>query len=157
MTIRKATIADNQAITQLFYETITSINVKDYDAQQIETWASSAENKFFWKQQIEKQYFIIAENDEYLLGFTSLTVDGYLDLMYVHKNHQKQGIASALLENILTEANRLNLIKIWTDASITARPFFLNKGFVIEKIYPKISKGVAFENAIMVRKIKFTA
>lgn len=154
MTIRKATIADTQAITQLFYETITSINVRDYDAQQIETWASSAENKGFWQEQIEKQYFIIAENDEYLLGFASLTVDGYLDLMYVHKNHQKQGIANALLENILTEANRLNLTKIWTDASITARPFFLNKGFVIEKIYTKISKGVAFENAIMVRNLK---
>lgn len=154
MTIRKATIADNQAITQLFYETITSINVKDYDPQQIETWASSAENKVFWKLQIEKQYFIIAENDEYLLGFASLTVDGYLDLMYVHKNHQKQGIASALLENILTEANRLNLTKIWTDASITAKPFFLNKSFVIEKICTKISKGVAFENAIMVRNLK---
>ncbi|GAB2640045.1 GNAT family N-acetyltransferase [Emticicia sediminis] len=153
MTIRKATIADNQAITQLFYKTITSINVKDYDAQQIETWASSAENKDFWQEQIEKQYFIIAENDEYLLGFASLTVDGYLDLMYVHKNHQKQGIASALLENILIEANRLNLTKIWTDASITAKPFFLNKGFVIEKIYTKISKGVAFENTILGLKL----
>lgn len=153
MTIRKATIADNQAITQLFYETITTINVKDYDAQQIETWASGAKNKVFWQEQIERQYFIIAENDEYLLGFASLTVDGYLDFMYVHKDLQKQGIASTLLENILTEANRLNLTKIWTDASITARPFFLNKGFVIEKIYTKISKGVAFENAIMVRKI----
>ncbi|MER0440092.1 GNAT family N-acetyltransferase [Emticicia sp. W12TSBA100-4] len=149
MTIRKATVADNQAITQLFYETITSVNVRDYDAQQIVTWASSAENKGFWQEQIEKQYFIIAENDEYLLGFASLTVDGYLDFMYVHKNHQKQGIASALLGNILTEANRLNLTKIWTDASITARPFFLNKGFIIEKIYTKISKEVAFENAIM--------
>ncbi|GGD43250.1 acetyltransferase [Emticicia aquatilis] len=154
MIIRKATIADNQAITQLFYETITSINVKDYDAQQIETWASSAENKDFWQEQIEKQHFIIVENDEYLLGFASLTTDGYLDFMYVHKNHQKQGIAGALLENILNEANRLNLTKIWTDASITARPFFLNKGFVIEKIYTKISKEVAFENAIMVRNLK---
>jgi putative acetyltransferase len=154
MTIRKATIADNQAITQLFYETITTISVKDYDVQQIETWASSAENKFFWQEQIEKQYFIIAENDKYLLGFASLTTDGYLDFMYVHKNHQNQGIASALLENILTEANRLSLTKVWTDASITARPFFLNKGFVIEKIYTKISKGVAFENAIMVRNLK---
>ena len=150
MTIRKATIADNQAITQLFYETVTTVNVKDYDTQQIKTWASSAENKDFWQEQIEKQHFIIAENDEYLIGFASLTNDGCLDFMYVHKNHQNQGIASALLENILTKANRLNLIKIWTDASITARPFFLNKGFVIEKIYTKISKGVVFENAIMV-------
>lgn len=153
MTIKKATVVDTQAITELFYETITSINVKDYEAQQIETWASSAENKGFWQEQIEKQYFIIAENIDYILGFASLTVEGYLDFMYVHKNHQKQGIASALLENILTEAYRLNLTKIWTDASITARPFFLNKGFVIEKIYTKISKGVAFENTIMVREI----
>lgn len=157
MTIKKATVVDTQAITELFYETITSINVKDYEAQQIETWASSAENKGFWQEQIEKQYFIIAENIDYILGFASLTVEGYLDFMYVHKNHQKQGIASALLENILTEAYRLNLTKIWTDASITARPFFLNKGFVIEKIYTKISKGVAFENAIMVRNLKLTA
>lgn len=153
MTIRKATVADTEAITQLFYETIITINVKDYDAQQIEVWASSAEYKGFWREQIEKQYFIIAENDEYLLGFASLTVDGYLDFMYVHNKHQNQGVASALLEKILTEANQLNLTKIWTDASITARPFFLNKGFVIEKIYTKISRGVAFENAIMVREI----
>jgi putative acetyltransferase len=153
MNIRKAKSTDNQAIRKLFYETITTINAKDYNAQQLETWASGAENKAFWKEQIEKQYFIIAENDEYLIGFASLTLDGYLDFVYVHKNHQKEGIASALFENIWIEANRINLTKIWTDASITARPFFLKKGFVIEKIYTKISRGVAFENAIMVLKM----
>jgi putative acetyltransferase len=153
MNIRKAKSTDNQVIRKLFYETITTINAKDYNTQQLETWASGADNKAFWQEQIEKQYFIIAENDEYLIGFASLTTDGYLDFMYVHKNHQKEGIASVLFENILIKANLLNLTKIWTDASITARPFFLKKGFVIEKIYTKISRGVAFENAIMVLKL----
>lgn len=153
MTIRKATIIDISEISQLFYQTITTVNTKDYNAQQIETWASGADNKTFWEEQIEKQYFIIAENPNCLVGFASLTNDGYLDFMYVHKNHQNQGIASALLESILVEANKLKLTKIWTDASITARPFFLNKGFIIERIYTKFSKGVKFENAIMVLKI----
>lgn len=153
MTIRKATIIDISEISQLFYQTITTVNTKDYNAQQIETWASGADNKTFWEEQIEKQYFIIAENPNCLVGFASLTNDGYLDFMYVHKNHQNQDIASALLESILAEAGKLKLTKIWTDASITARPFFLNKGFIIERIYTKISKGVEFENAIMLLKL----
>ena len=42
----------------------------------------------------------IAEIENELTGFSSIEKNGYLDYMYVHKDHQGKGIAKNLLEEI---------------------------------------------------------
>ena len=154
MKIRRATINDVDAVRTLFYETITEINAKDYSPEQIVVWAGGYNNTENWKNKIIEQNFFVAENKNEILGFGSITTKGCLDLLYVHKNHQREGIASALLKRIGLLAANLEISEILADVSITAKPFFLKKGFKVREEYIKQHKGVDFKNTIMYKEIK---
>ncbi len=62
-------------------------------------------------------------------GFSDLEADGHLDMMFVDPRFQGRGVATALLERVEAEARSLSLSRIFTEASITARPFFERRGF----------------------------
>lgn len=55
------------------------------------------------------------------VGFGSLAKDGYLDFMFVDKDTQKQGVASALLAEIERKASEQNNVQIYSDVSLTAK------------------------------------
>ena len=153
MTIRPANIDDLDSIRQLFYETITTINAKDYNQKQILVWSAGYDNVDNWKKKITAQHFFVAMIEKDIAGFCSLTSDGYLDFMYIHKDFQSNGIASKLLSHLEHIAIGLNLQEIRTDASLTARPFFAKRGFVISAIQKKFIDNVEFENTVMVKNL----
>jgi putative acetyltransferase len=153
MKIRVAQEKDIENIAQLFYETIITVNKKDYSEEQILAWSGNAKNVEMWSDLIEKQYFLIAEKDFIITGFASLDTNCCLDLMYVHKDFQGQGIATQLLLALENKAIEEGFTEIWTDSSLTAKPFFLSKGFVIKEIYTKKLRGIEFENTILTKEI----
>ena len=138
MQIRLATIDDAEQLMQLFRDTILTINSKDYNEEQVNAWAATSKNIDRLKTKIKEDYFIVAETDDIIVGFSSITPAGYLDFMYVHKDHQRKGIANKLLHEIKTQATKWKLAEITTDASITAKPFFEKHGFKVitqQKVY----------------------
>jgi putative acetyltransferase len=151
MKIRKATLDDTDQIRQLFYDTINNINIIDYDSEQIKLWSSGHLKIDKWKKNISEQYFIVSESDGIITGFASITEKGYLDFMYVHKDHQGKGIATKLLAELEKFAGSLELKKIWAQVSITARPFFRSKGFEITKEFITRIEDVEFADAIMTK------
>jgi putative acetyltransferase len=65
------------------------------------------------------------------VGFSDLEEDGHLDMMFVHPAFQGQGIASALLNTVESAARKQSLTMIYTEASLSARPFFERRGFAV--------------------------
>lgn len=124
MQIRQATINDTAQIVKLFNETIKTVNSKDYTSEQTAVWSSRGADAAKWIAKMSEQYFIIVEEQTAVIGFASLTTSGYLDFMYVHKDHQRRGIASMLLKSLEDKAHQLNIHEIISDVSITAKPFF---------------------------------
>lgn len=153
MKIRKATVDDLEEILQLFTDTIMTINASDYTSSQLNAWLSGALNAEGWKNRISEQHFIVAENERQITGFASVSSQGYVDLMFVHKDFQKLGIARQLMANIQTFAVENSLPEIWSDVSITAVPFFIKSGFLVDYRYEKSFGGSNFRNTIMRKKI----
>lgn len=151
ISIRSATAADCDTIRELFYQTINTVNTKDYTPEQIKMWASGADNREKWIEKIKEQFFYVALHDGVVVGFASVTDQGYLDFMFVHKDHQGQGIGSALIDTLETKTKELALSEIYAEVSITARPFFSAKGYATSKQYVKMVNGVAFDDAVMVK------
>jgi len=151
--IRPATLHDLQPVLQLFQSTVMRINARDYAADQIKTWAASTQFPKNWARRIREQHFIIAEQQDQLLGFASLTKEGYLDLMYVHQDHQGQGIATLLLEVIENTAIELGLTQINSDVSITARPFFEKRGYAVLREQQVEVRGAVFTNYHMTKSL----
>jgi putative acetyltransferase len=145
MEIRPAKIEDLDQICTLFKDTVSSICIKDYSFQQIEAQVSSADDKIKWLRKIETQIFLIAVENNIIVGFGSLEGGNYIDLLYVHKNYQGKGIATRLLqelENKSFESEKL----LYSDVSKTAKPFFEKHDYKIVNQQNVIVKNVSMTN-----------
>ncbi|MDZ4711055.1 MAG: GNAT family N-acetyltransferase [bacterium] len=152
--IREAKVDDVEDITQLYYGTVTNVNAKDYSPKEIEVWSGTAHNNNDrWERSVNEQYFLIAEIDKEMVGFSSIAPNGYLDFMYVHKDHQRKGIALMLLNEIESKAIEQKNKEIFAYVLITARPFFEKYGY--EHVGYKIItvKGVDFKDNLMIKKL----
>jgi len=58
-----------------------------------------------------------------------LTADGHIGRMAVHRDWRGQGVGSALLHTLLTEAGRAGLRTVFLNAQCTAEPFYRRFGF----------------------------
>lgn len=151
--IRKVTIKDLQQVLTLFTETIQNTCAQHYTKKQIKVWTASAKNTEKWITKFKQQYFIVAETNGLIIGFSSLENNDIVDLMYVHKDYQKQKIAKTLLNNIEQKAIQLGATKLGTYASIIAKPFFEKQGFITEKENKFELNGVVISNFIMTKPL----
>jgi len=151
--VKKATSDDLDQILTLFEQTIYAINKADYSPEQLRAWTSSVSKKNRWRKKIEEQQFLLAFVEEELAGFSSVTIDGYLDFLFVSKHHQRQGIATTLYKALEQHARSHKMQELTTDASITARPFFERQGFVLVQEQQVIIDGIALTNFKMKKKL----
>lgn len=155
--IRKGQLDDLTELQKLFLDTITDICKSDYNEEQIEAWTAetrSNTNRQRWIDTLTKQYALVAQNDHEIVGFITLDNGNYIDFLYVHKNHQRQGIANSLYKNIEIEAKRQKQLVLTSDVSITARPFFEKLGFEAIKKQTVALKGVELTNFKMKKKLE---
>jgi len=83
----------------------------------------------------------------------TLLWEGYLDRLYVHKDFQRCGVRGRLLKVLESKARGLLIYKINTEASITAKPFFLAKGYLVEEEQIKIIRNISFVNFKMSKNL----
>ena len=153
--VRVATAGDAPAVADLFYYTILHVNFGDYNASQVGAWAGPAPDPGLWVGRIAEhggRRMFVATAQEEIVGFAELEEDGHLDTLYVHHEHQGRGIATALLDRIEAEARRLGLARLYTEASITAEPFFRAKGFSVVRPQLVELRGHSFRNFVMEKR-----
>ena len=141
-----ATREDLAAISHLFRHTIKTVASKDYSAQEIASWSEGAKNTDNWLKRIDTHYYLLIKVEDKLIGMASLDKTGYLDVIFVHPQHQGEGIASALLLKMENKALEDGHNVITSDVSITAKPFFLHKGYSIVKPQLVLCRGVVLRN-----------
>lgn len=135
---------DALALAQLFYDTVHSVNVLDYTPAQLDAWVAAPPEVESWAASFEGRYCLVAELDGEIVGFADMDLDsGYLDRLYVHKNYQRQGVATALCDALEAQAAGMRLT---VAASITARPFFEQRGWQVVKKQTLCRDGVQLEN-----------
>ena len=151
--VRNARRSDAPAIAELFHNTVLNINVRDYTVAQVEAWAGPAPDPEMWAERVgsddnAKRTFVAIEGER-VVGFAELEGDGHLDTLYVHHELQGRGVASRLLDRVEAEARRLGLTRLYAEASITARPFFSRKEFVVVRPQLVDVRGHTFRNFVM--------
>lgn len=140
-------------VVALYKETILTINRKDYSAEQVETWADNRQTVEEWVYRLQQSLTYVALMGEKIVGFGNLTKEGLIDLLYVHKDHQAEGIGSKIMEQLEINARLHNIVRLTTEASITAKPFFLSQAFHVQQEQTKVITGVKFINYKMTKTI----
>ena len=138
---------------QLYIETIKSVCKNDYNPEQIEAWIYGVNNKERWIEIIEKQYVLLAIIENKIAGYGTLKDGNYIDFFYVHKDFQRQGIADKILTELELEAKNQDSKTITSDISITARPFFEKKGFVVKAEQKNVRLGAELINYKMEKEL----
>lgn len=146
MTIRKYRPSDCNDLAELFYQTVHSINARDYTNEQLTAWATGNVDMEDWNQSFSEHFSLVAVKDNIITGFGDIDRTGYLDRLYVHKDYQHQGIAAALCDKLECA---FGVSKITVHASITAKPFFLHRGYHILREQQVIRLGVPLTNYVM--------
>jgi putative acetyltransferase len=151
--IRLATLIDLDEIARLYRDTISTVNLKDYNAGQVAAWAGSWINTPVWTDKITNQHFLVSEENCEITGFSSLTNNGHVDMLFVHRYHQGKGIAKRLLTEIERVARDKKIKQLTTEASITARPVFEHLGFRVVTPQTVMVGGVALNNFKMAKSL----
>lgn len=125
--VRPYQLSDLDAVIAIFLGAIREIAARDYNPAQVDAWAQADRGQ--WALQRLSRPTWTAVIDQQLVGFSDLEPDGHLDMMFVHPAYQGMGVATALLERIEASARDQCLGRIFTEASITSRPFFKGRGF----------------------------
>ena len=154
ITIRYGQPSDLNELQQLFVDTIKTVCKADYNDQQINVWTSSIDNKQRWLDIIENQLLLVAQEKDKVVGFCSLDNYNYIDLFYVHKDKQGQGVARQLYQDIESEAIKNGQKQLISDVSITARPFFEKVGFTVLSKQTVIRQEVELTNYKMTKDLK---
>ncbi len=140
----------------LFYDTVHSINRRDYTNIQVNAWANKPElnrRHASWGEEFERNFTYVAILDKQIVGFCDLTPSGRLDRLYVHKDYQRKGIASELLEEVQQTARLHNKEQLHTEASTTAVPFFREQGFSLVKSQLVQKNGIQLKNLLMAKEL----
>ena len=154
ITFRPATATDIPELKELFCSTVLTVNACDYTAEEVADWASCGNRLSRWEELMATLHFIAACDAEgRIVGFTSIRNDGYLHSMFVHKDHQGEGIATALLQRIEAYAMEHGICDITSEVSITARPFFERRGYIVEQEQRAQANRLQLTNYIMKKLI----
>ena len=146
MYIREYEPADCSEIAALFYQTVHEVNKQDYTIEQLNAWAAGKVDLAAWNQSFLEHYTLVAVENGRIAGFGDIDETGYLDRLYVHKEHQREGIAAALCSRLEAHVQG----NILTHASITARPFFQKRGYKVLKEQQVERQNVLLTNFVMV-------
>ena len=132
---------DLPAILSLFRDTVHTVCARDYTRPQLDAWAPAEPDAAAWDASLRAHRTLVAEENGSILGFADLAEDGYLDRLYVHRDWQGRGVASARCA-ALAGGRRPH-------ASITARPFFERRGWHVVREQRVERRGVALTNFVM--------
>ena len=151
MIIREYEPADCEHLAKLFYGTVHTINAKDYSQEQLNAWATDKIDLEVWNKSLSEHYTVVAVENNIIVGFGDIDKSGYLDRLFVHRDYQRRGIATAIC-NELERAVKVD--KIITHASITAKPFFEQRGFNVVKEQQVVREGIALTNYVMEKQVR---
>lgn len=146
MTLREYRPQDLAALAELFYQTVHAVNAADYTKEQLDAWAGGQVDLAAWDRSLREHTSVVAVEGESIVGFGDIDATGYLDRLYVHKDHQRRGVASAICDRLEQAAQGKRIV---THASITARPFFERRGYRVLREQRVERRGVLLANYVM--------
>lgn len=145
MKLRRYQSSDCKELTELFYNTVHTVNAKDYTKEQLNVWATGKVDLEKWNLSLQEHYSIVAVENDVIVGFGDIDKTGYLDRLFVHMDYQGKGIATAICDQL----ERFGEGNITTYASITARPFFEKRGYKVVKEQKVERQGIFLTNFVM--------
>jgi putative acetyltransferase len=154
VTVRDYDPPDAPRTLDVFLDAVTITASGDYSPEQIASWAGPRDREIeAWDSARAECGTVVAILDGDIAGFSDVSADGYIHMLFVSPRFGRRGVASALLVEIERRARRLGAISLSTNASITARLFFEHHGFVLVAQQHPVIRGISLTNYRMLKPL----
>jgi putative acetyltransferase len=127
--IRPYTSTDLDAVIDIFQRAVRETASRDYNEAQISAWSQVDYSRWEMRRMSRPTWLALVDGQP--AGFTDLEPDGHLDMMFVHPAFNGRGIATELFKTVIESARQQGIQRVFTEASITAKPFFEKQGFAV--------------------------
>ena len=131
MELRRYRAGDAHATSVVFQRAVRETARTHYSPVQVEDWAAGGEDLDSWAAARAAAETYVAVVDGHIAGFVDLDDQGDVDMLFVDPDFGRRGVASALLAHVVALARERGLPALTTFASLTSRPVFERRGFVI--------------------------
>lgn len=138
--------ADAPALAALYHRTVHTVCRADYSPEELNAWSPASPDAAVWNPTLLAHRTLVAEVDGCIAGFADMAEDGYLDRLYVSADHQRMGVASTLCDALEAACAAPVLT---THASLTAKGFFLRRGYEVVRAQQVERRGVLLTNFVM--------
>ncbi len=152
MKLRRFEPEDIKQIVALFYDTVHSVNAVDYNEDQRQAWApqdTNNERRDRFLKSLQENIAYVVDLDGKIIGFGDMSKTGYLDRLFTHKDHQRQGVAALIYLQLEQDARDMGLKEVTSEVSITAKPAAERAGFEVVKAQDVVRNGVTLRNYVM--------
>lgn len=147
--IREYMPSDCQKIMNLFYDTVHTVNSMDYAMDQLDAWAPKNMNEEQWNESLLEHFTAVALIDGIIAGFGDIDKTGYIDRLFTGSEYQGIGVGSAVCDYL---ESLVNMDKYTAFVSVTARPFFEKRGYMVVRENTAVRSGVALKNFLMEKR-----
>ena len=146
MLIRPFHPDDVDALRAVFVSSVHGLTAGEYSAEQRAAWAPTDYDHAAWAERMLAMQPLVGERDGRIVGYAGLLLSGYIDHFYVAAEAARCGIGSALMQRIHELAAERAMESLFSDVSLTARPFFERWSFTVERPQTVVVRGVEFVN-----------
>ena len=151
--VRSYQAGDEVALWDVFFSAVRVTARRDYSQVQVEAWAPDSPDPERWKERIAGIAPCVASIDGRIVGYADVQADGYIDHFFVAAEFARQGVGSELMRVIHQTAREQVILKLYSDVSLTARPFFEHWGFTVEALQTVTVRGVELTNMRMSKRL----
>ena len=153
MEIRRYQRGEEGAIWRVYFAATRESVARDYHPDLIERWAPQDHDVNHWKDRLVQKNPLVAVQDGEIVGMAEIEPDGFIDYFYVHPKSQGRGVGKALLSALESEAAKVGVRLIFADVSITAKSFFLARGFCVTEAKSNVILGHPAPNFRMEKRL----
>lgn len=155
MEIRAYAETDAAATLGVFLAAVTQTAAAHYSAEQIAAWARPDDRDARqWNCARKLPHTYVALIGAEVAGFAGIKDKGYIDMMFVAPGFGRRGVGGALLAHLRGIAIEAGASLLYTNASITARPFFEQHGFTVVAEQHPVALGVEMTNYRMILPLR---
>ena len=123
-------LEDVAEMAQIFRNAIRITAADAHSPAQLAAWAKIVEDEEAFAGRLSEGWVRIAVDDEGIVGFAKIDMPGHIDMLYTAPRAARQGVATLLMDDMLTLGEAMGAAALTADASHVARALFVHFGFV---------------------------
>ena len=126
---------DARATWQVFHAAVRGTALSCYTPAQVAAWSPEDVDAERWARRRAAAWTIVALDGERgpVVAFADLTEAGEMDMLFVHPDHARAGIATVLVARVVEQAAWRGLERVEVHASKVLQPLLTRLGFTTDE------------------------